>query len=99
MLGICYGFQLSVVEFAKNVCGIKNANSAEISLLTHTLETDELVIDYLDSEYEKEIFGSTMRLGKFPVKILDKESLAYKLYGKEIIEERHRHRLEVNLKY
>ena len=97
-LGICLGLQLAVIEFSLNVLKIKNANSSEF------IETENNVIGLLTEWYKdgkKEIrskasdVGGTMRLGSYPCKIA-KSSLAYKIYKKIIINERHRHRYEVN---
>ncbi len=92
-LGICYGFQLAVIEFARNVCGLKDANSTEINP-----ETPYPVIDLMPEQRGIEIKGATMRLGAHKV-VLQKGTLAYSLYGQEEIYERHRHRFEVNLDY
>jgi CTP synthase len=92
-LGICYGFQLAVVEFARNVCGLKEANSTEIDP-----KTPHPVIDLMPEQRGIEYKGATMRLGA--QKIIVKEgTLAYKLYGTTEILERHRHRWEVNPDY
>ena len=97
-LGICLGLQLAVIEFSLNVLKIKNANSSEF------IDTENNVIGLLTEWYKdgkKEIrskasdVGGTMRLGSYPCK-LAKSSLAYKIYKKTIINERHRHRYEVN---
>ncbi len=92
-LGICYGFQLSVIEFARNMCGFNDANSTEINPTTlHP------VIDLMPEQRGVEIKGATMRLGAHKI-ILDKDSLASRLYKETEIYERHRHRFEVNLEY
>ena len=92
-LGICLGMQMAVVEFAQNVLGYADANSAEFSE-----NTKHPVIHIM--EYQKQIVekGGTMRLGSYPCK-LKEGSLARKIYGKEQIEERHRHRYEFNNDY
>jgi len=92
-LGLCYGFQLAVVEFARNVCGIKKANSVEVDP-----KTPDQVICILPEKENVKNLGGTLRLGSYPAN-LTQGSLAQKLYGKEIIEERHRHRYEVNPEY
>ena len=92
-LGLCFGFQLAVIEFARNVCGLKKANSTELEP-----ETKEPVICILPEQEEIQGLGGTMRLGGYEVRI-KKDSLAYKLYGKEIVRERFRHRWNVNPKY
>jgi len=92
-LGICYGFQLSVIEFARDICGLKDANSTEINP-----NTPHPVIDLMPEQRGVEIKGATMRLGAHKI-VLDKNSLASRLYNETEIYERHRHRFEVNLEY
>lgn len=92
-LGICFGFQLAVVEFARNVLGLKDANSTEINP-----STPDPVITLLDDQNRATQVGGTMRLGSQKI-ILKEGSLANKIYGTNIITERHRHRFEVNPKY
>lgn len=92
-LGLCFGFQLAVIEFAKNVCGLKDANSTEIDP-----ETSEPVISILPEQKEISGLGGSMRLGGHEVKI-KKGTLAWKLYGKESVRERFRHRWNVNPRY
>ena len=92
-LGICYGFQLAVVEFARNVCKLENANSTEINP-----ETPHPVIDLMPEQRGIEAKGATMRLGAHKI-IIKKDTLAHTLYGVEEIYERHRHRWEVNHEY
>jgi CTP synthase len=92
-LGICFGLQLSVVEFARNVVGLKNANSTEID--PNTLHPVVTILD--DQKSVKEV-GGTMRLGAQKI-ILKPGTLAYRLYGTDVVYERHRHRYEVNPKY
>jgi len=92
-LGLCYGFQLAVVEYARNVCGLKDANSTEINP-----ETPYPVIDILPEQKKINEKGATMRLGAYPA-LLKRGSVVRKLYGKEKITERHRHRYEVNPEY
>ncbi|MEM3592061.1 MAG: CTP synthase [Candidatus Bathyarchaeia archaeon] len=92
-LGICYGFQLAVVEFARNICGLKNANSTEIDE-----DTPHPVIDLMPEQYQTTYKGATMRLGAHKI-IVKEGTLAHKLYGATEIYERHRHRYEVNPKY
>jgi CTP synthase len=90
--GLCLGMQLAVVEFARNVCGIKNANSTEFSSVCQG------VIDLMPEQKQliKEAkFGATMRLGAFDCQ-LKQRSIARKAYGQELISERHRHRYELN---
>ncbi len=89
-LGVCYGFQLAVIEFARNVCGLENANSTEINS-----DTSHPVIDLMPEQRGIENKGATMRLGAHKI-IVKKGTLAHRLYGAEEIYERHRHRWEVN---
>ncbi len=92
-IGICFGMQLAVVEFARNVAGLEGANSTEIDP-----ETRHPVIDLLP-EQKKEVFlGGTMRLGAQEIHLV-KGTIVHRIYGKEVIYERHRHRYEVNPKY
>lgn len=92
-LGICYGFQLAIIEFARNVCGLEDANSTEINP-----DTRHPVIDLMPEQLGVKHKGATMRLGAHKV-VVAKGTLAYKLYGSEEIYERHRHRWEVNPNY
>ena len=92
-LGICYGFQLAVVEFARNTCGLKVASSTEID--SHTPDP---VIDLMPEQEGIEYKGATMRLGAQKI-IIEKGTLAHELYGAEEIHQRHRHRWEVNPDY
>jgi CTP synthase len=95
-LGLCYGMQLMVIEYARNVVGLKNANTAEINP-----EAKHLVVDLMPEQKEKmknSDYGATMRLGDYPCKI-KKATLAYDAYKKTLIKERHRHRYEVNPEY
>ena len=90
--GICLGLQCAVIEFARNVCGLKNANSTEFK------ESRYSVIDIMEYQKSVKIKGGSMRLGAYPC-IIEKNSLAYKCYKKEFVNERHRHRYEVNNNY
>lgn len=92
-LGLCLGMQLSVVEFARHVVGYNDAHSIELDP-----NTTHPVIALLPEQDGIEDIGGTLRLGSYPC-VLDKSSLAYKLYGKETIHERHRHRYEFNNDY
>jgi len=92
-LGICYGFQLAIVEFARNECGLKGANSTEIDSSTRFP-----VIDLMPEQHGVKMKGATMRLGAHKI-VVTKETLAHSLYQAEEIYERHRHRYEVNPKY
>jgi len=91
--GICLGMQIAIIEFARNVCGLKDANSFEFDE-----STKDPVIALLPEQIGVEDLGGTLRLGSYPCK-LDKQSKCYKLFGKQDIEERHRHRYEVNNDY
>ena len=92
-LGICYGLQMAVVEFARNVCGLKDASSSEMNP-----ESSHRVIDLMPEQRGIEIKGATMRLGAHKI-IVEPETMAYALYRSEEVYERHRHRFEVNLDY
>ncbi|MCK5593354.1 CTP synthase (glutamine hydrolyzing), partial [Candidatus Bathyarchaeota archaeon] len=92
-LGICYGFQLAVIEFARHVCGLKSANSTEINP-----NSPHPVIDLMPERRGIEYKGATMRLGAHKI-ILKPNTIAYALYRSKEIHERHRHRFEVNLDY
>ena len=91
--GLCYGMQLMVIEYARNVLGLKDANTAEINP-----KADALVIDIM-SDQKKKIaegnYGGSMRLGAYEAN-LEKGTIAREAYGKDTIIERHRHRYEVN---
>ena len=89
-LGICLGMQIAVIEFARNVVGWADANSAEF-----TSSSLHRVIDLMPEQQGITAKGGTMRLGQYPC-ALDKESKAYELYGEETVYERHRHRYELN---
>ena len=92
-LGICLGMQMAIIEFARNVLMLKNANSTEMDNLTKYP-----VITLMDNQVNIEEKGGTMRLGSWDCKII-KDSLARKIYNKETISERHRHRYELNFDY
>ena len=92
-LGLCLGMQLSIVEFARNVVGFSDAHSVELDP-----QTTHPVIHIMPDQIGIEDIGGTLRLGSYPC-VLDKQSMAYRLYGSEKIEERHRHRYEVNNDY
>ena len=91
--GICLGMQMCVVEFARDVLGFKDAISTEVNPATKYP-----VIDLMEDQKSTTIKGGTMRLGAYDCKIA-KNSLAYRIYGKEMISERHRHRYEFNNEY
>jgi len=92
-LGICLGMQVAVIEYGRNVLGLKNANSREFDEIT-----ENPVIDLMSNQIGVQSKGGTMRLGSYPCKV-DKNSKLYKLYGSELIHERHRHRFEFNNDY
>ena len=92
-LGICLGLQCAVIEFARNVCGLDNANSTEFNK-----KTKYPVIDLMESQRAIKLKGGTMRLGAYDCK-LESGSKAQKAYGRKKISERHRHRWEVNNRY
>jgi CTP synthase len=92
-LGLCLGMQVATIEFARNVCGLKGANSTEFEE-----HTPHPVICLLEDQKEVRMKGASMRLGSWPTEIVP-GTLAEKLYGKTQTIERHRHRYEFNLKY
>lgn len=92
-LGICLGMQCAVIEYARNVLGIKGAHSSELYP-----DTPDPVIDLMPEQKDIDELGGTMRLGAYPCKV-SKGSFAYKAYGEELIYERHRHRYEFNNEY
>ncbi len=92
-LGLCLGMQVSIIEFARNVCGMHDAHSIELDP-----NTTHPVISLMPDQNGVEDIGGTLRLGSYPC-VLDKTSKAYTLYGDEMIAERHRHRYEVNNDY
>jgi CTP synthase len=91
--GICLGMQMSVIEFARNQLGLAQAHSTEMDPAT-----PDPVIDLMEGQKAITKKGGTMRLGAYPCKI-EKDTLAYQIYGSELISERHRHRWEFNNKY
>jgi len=92
-LGLCLGMQCAVIEFSRNVCGLKRANSTEFDK-----NTPYPVISLLAEQKKIKELGGTMRLGVYPCKV-KKKSLAYAVYNRALIKERHRHRYEFNNKY
>ena len=92
-LGLCLGMQLSIVEFARHVCGFNDAHSIELDP-----QTTHPVIHLMADQDGVEDIGGTLRLGAYPCRLVN-DSLAYQLYGEEDISERHRHRYEVNNYY
>jgi CTP synthase len=92
-LGLCLGMQCAVIEFARNCCGLKGANSTEFMP-----KTKHPVISLLAEQHKVKDMGGTMRLGAFDCKIKPK-TLAARLYGASLVQERHRHRYEFNNAY
>ena len=93
MLGICLGMQVAVIEFARNVCGLADANSGEFDeSSTHK------VIDFLPDQSNETDKGGTLRLGAYPCRIVP-DTKMFECYGTEMISERHRHRYEFNNDY
>ncbi len=90
--GICLGLQCAVIEFARNVCGIKRANSSEFS------KSQQSVIHLMPEQLKVMLKGGSMRLGAYPC-VISKKTLTYAAYKKNKISERHRHRYEVNNDY
>lgn len=91
--GICYGFQLAAVEFARNVMKLENAATTEVDP-----KTNHPVIDMLPEQKNTKELGGTMRLGAYPI-VLKNNTVAKKIYHTDVIYERHRHRYEINPKY
>ena len=95
-LGLCYGMQLAIIEYARNVLGLKDANTLEINP-----SSKNLVIDIMPDQKKKledGNYGGSMRLGAYKA-VLKKDTIAFEVYGENKISERHRHRYEVNPKY
>ena len=92
-LGLCLGMQCAVIEYARNVVGLKGANSTEFNE-----QTPYPVIDLMHEQKAVEGYGGTMRLGQYECRLRDK-SVAQKAYKSDVIYERHRHRYEVNTEY
>ena len=91
--GICLGMQMAVIEYARNVLGLKTAHSTEMDL-----NTSDPVIDLMDEQKKVTAKGGTMRLGSYPCE-MKPGTLAHKIYNADMISERHRHRWEFNNKY
>jgi CTP synthase len=91
--GICLGLQCAVIEFARNVCGLKDANSTEFNK-----QTEHPVIDLMETQKDIKDKGGTMRLGAYPC-VLKEGTKAFKAYKETNISERHRHRYELNNNY
>lgn len=95
-LGICLGLQVAVAEFARDVCGLADANSSEFDTPGH--KCPHPVIDLMPDQENIDDKGGTMRLGAYPCKVAE-GTLAREAYGEELVYERHRHRYEVNNAY
>ncbi len=93
--GICFGMQLAAIEFARNVCGIRDATSREFESLR---KSRNFVIDIMDEQRKVKDKGGTMRLGAYPCTLKD-DTRARQIYGQSHITERHRHRYEFNNQY
>ncbi len=91
--GICLGMQMAVIEYARNVLGLKDAHSTEMDTAT-----THAVINMMEEQKKIRMMGGTMRLGAYPCEIKD-GSLAHRVYGETLISERHRHRYEFNDEY
>jgi CTP synthase len=94
--GLCYGMQLMVIEYARNILGLKDANTTEINP-----NTKNPIIDIMEDQkklLEQCNYGGSMRLGAYDAN-LEKGTIAYEAYGQDVIQERHRHRYEVNPEY
>lgn len=91
--GICLGLQIAVIEYARNVLGLEGANSTEFDPYT-----PHPVIDLMPEQLEAEGLGGTMRLGNWPMRI-HPGTILHRLYGRDLVLERHRHRYEVNPEY
>jgi CTP synthase len=91
-LGVCFGFQLAVIEFCRNVLDLEGANSSELDP-----DSPHHVVDLLPEQHEVTEMGATMRLGDHDVAL--NKGVASKLYGSDSIQERHRHRFEINPDY
>ena len=92
-LGICLGMQIAVIEFARNVCGLKDANSGEFNE-----QSKNKVIDFLPNQSSTIDKGGTLRLGAYPCAV-QKGTKLYECYEQDLISERHRHRYEFNNSY
>jgi len=93
-LGICLGMQVAVIEFARNVLNLENADSSEMNP-----KTPHPVIDLMEEQKGVTDFGGTMRLGAYECRIIEEKSNVHKAYNKLTIHERHRHRYEFNDNY
>ncbi len=101
--GICFGMQMAALEFARHVCGLPNAVSGEFESAVNLKDGNgalpvNKVIDYMEGQSGDQDKGGSMRLGAYPC-FMKKGSLAHRLYQKECVSERHRHRFEFNNKF
>ena len=92
-LGICLGMQIAVIEFARHICGLEDANSGEFNA-----DSGNKVIDFLPDQNDNIDKGGSLRLGAYPCRI-KAGSLMHRCYGRDEIRERHRHRYEFNNAY
>lgn len=92
-LGLCLGMQVAVIEFARNVCGLKSAHSSEFDP-----NTPYPVIHLMEEQRHVSDIGGTMRLGSYPCRLVP-DTLSYAAYGEPVVNERHRHRYEFNNDY
>ena len=92
--GICLGMQMAVVEFARHVLGLSDANSGEFSQTT-----PNKVIDLMPEQRDITDKGGTMRLGAYPCSVTSEDTNTFRAYGQPVIYERHRHRYEFNNEY
>ena len=92
-LGICLGMQVAVIEYARHICGMDDANSTEFDQ-----KSTHPVISLQEEQKGIKAMGATMRLGSYKA-LIQPGTLAHKLYGKDSVTERHRHRYEVNVAY
>ena len=93
-LGICFGFQLAAVSFARNVCDLSNANSTEIDS-----DVEHAIIDILPEQDDVTNMGGSLRLGANKIHLTSEQTNAHKIYQSNLISKRHRHRYEFNTKY
>ena len=91
--GICLGMQVAVIEYARNVCGLERASSGELDP-----ESPHKVIDFLPDQSDEVDKGGSLRLGAYPCRLRE-GSLLRRCYGRELVQERHRHRYEFNNDY
>jgi CTP synthase len=95
--GICFGMQLAAIEYARNICGIREATSREFKAKTHA-PTNNYIIDFMEEQRAHTAKGGTMRLGSYPCSLKEGSNVR-KIYGESLIHERHRHRYEFNNRF